>query len=76
MYVTHIEELDEMEQVDTALCSARRLDEIIREIDKPHTIDNYSIDEDIPTRGYDDEEDDVDYDENDGELFAMKEINN
>lgn len=71
-YVTHIEKLDDVEQVDTALCSARRLDEIIREIDVPQTIDNY------PIELYDDEEDDDDYDENSqsGELLAMKEIKN
>lgn len=31
-YVTHVDRLDEIEQVDTALCSAQRLDEIIDEV--------------------------------------------
>ena len=31
-YVTHVELLNQLEQVDTALCSAQRLDEIIDEV--------------------------------------------
>lgn len=31
-YVTDIERLDEVEQVDTALCSAQRLEEILHEV--------------------------------------------
>lgn len=31
-YVTHVELLDELVQVDTALCSAQRLDEILEEV--------------------------------------------
>lgn len=30
-YVTHVEKLDDIEQVDTALCSAKRLEEIVEE---------------------------------------------
>jgi potassium inwardly-rectifying channel subfamily J, other len=31
-YFTHVDKLDETEQIDTALCSAQRLDEIIQEL--------------------------------------------
>lgn len=31
-YVTHVEKLDQIEQIDTALCSAQRLDEILDEV--------------------------------------------
>lgn len=31
-YVTHVDKLDDIEQVDTALCSAQRLDEILEEV--------------------------------------------
>jgi potassium inwardly-rectifying channel subfamily J len=30
-YLTHVDELDSMEQIDTALCSAKRLDELVDE---------------------------------------------
>jgi hypothetical protein len=31
-YVAHIELLDELEQIDTALCSAKRLEQIVYEV--------------------------------------------
>lgn len=57
-YVTHVDKLDDIEQVDTALCSAQRLDEILMEVHEAlerDTINNYHFN-DIPT--FDEEDED------------------
>lgn len=76
-YVTHIDKLDDVEPVDTALCSARRLDEIINKInnDGVTTTQMFAIDEDISSCGYEDD-DDYGFDEKDMncELLAMRKI--
>lgn len=71
VYVTHVDLLDDVEQVDTALCSAQRLDEIIEEVHEAletQTINNYLLNDDE-----DDDDDEEDDDENfEIEMLTMK----
>jgi potassium inwardly-rectifying channel subfamily J, other len=74
VYVTYADLLDDVEQVDTALCSAKRLDEIIDEVHEAletGTITNYLTNDDD-----DDEDDDEDYSKFDqhSEILTMKNI--
>lgn len=57
-YVTHVDALDSMEQIDTALCSAKRLDEIVDEYQE--VIEREALNECISNIDVYDENDDGD----------------
>ncbi|CAO1344729.1 unnamed protein product [Diamesa tonsa] len=59
-YIAHIDKLDEIQQVDTALCSAQRLDELIDEV-------NHLLVQDSMHSFYINENDEYDLDESDEE---------
>lgn len=75
-FVTDIEKLDEIEQVDTALCSAQRLEEILQQVNDIILERDIStaeaqtscafVNQQLPERkdssGDDDDDDDEDYD--------------
>lgn len=78
VYVTDVDLLDDVEQVDTALCSAKRLEEIIHEVNEAletETIRNYLLNDDehddIDTD--DDDEDDDKFDQH-SEILTMRKI--
>lgn len=59
-YVTHVEKLDDIEQVDTVLCSASRLDELLDEVHdalERDTINSYHM---AQLDEFDEDEDDYD----------------
>lgn len=64
-YVTHVDKLDSIEQIDTALCSAQRLDEILDEVHEAldrDVVNNYHFNN---ISEYDEEEEVDDEDESD-----------
>jgi Inward rectifier potassium channel C-terminal domain len=62
-YITHMNKLDELEQIDTALCSASRLDEILQNVGnifERDTLNSCSYVNQLAQNDCDDDDDDDD----------------